>query len=102
MKLNLKCKIRFDTTTAFAAMVAGTQYSIQLEFKGPTMTSSNVQQGLKLNFPVCFINNAGDPSIGGPDQVLTSDVEFHILRDGTSSTGYAIQAILTNQRSNFA
>jgi hypothetical protein len=99
---NLKCNIRFDTTTAYDAMRAATKLSVQLEFKGPTLTGSAIRQGIKFNFPTCYINNAGDPSIGGPDQILSSDVDFHVLRDDTSNTGYAIQGVLTNQKTSYA
>jgi hypothetical protein len=98
----LKCKIRFDTTTAYAAMLNATQLSAQLEFLGPTLSGSAIRQGLKLNYPRIYVNNAGDPEIGGPDQILVSDVEFHVLRDDTTSTGYACQALVTNQKSNYA
>ena len=98
----LKCKIRFDTTTAFDAMMANTKLSAQLQFQGPTLTSSAIRQGVRFDYPVVYIKDAGDPQIGGPDEVLTSDVEFAVLRDDTSSTGYAVQGIVTNSKSSFA
>ena len=98
----LKCKIRFDTTTAYAAMLSATKLSAQLEFLGPTLTSSAIRQGIKLNYPTLYVNSAGDPEIGGPDQILTSDVEFHVLRDDTTNAGYALQALVTNQKSSYA
>ena len=99
---SLKCKIRFDTTTAFAAMIAATKLSVEAQFQGPTMTGSAIRQGLKFTFPTVYIANAGDPSIGGPDQPLTSDVEFQVLRDDTTSTGYLVQGVLTNQTASWA
>jgi hypothetical protein len=100
--LTLKCKIRFDTTTAYSAMLNATKLSAQLEFLGPTLSGSAIRQGIKLNYPTIYVNNAGDPSIGGPDEILTSDVEFHVLRDDTTTTGYAIQALVTNAKSSYA
>jgi hypothetical protein len=100
--LTLKCKIRFDTTTAYSAMLNATKLSAQLEFLGPTLTGSAIRQGIKMNYPTLYINNSGDPEIGGPDQILTSDVEFHVLRDDTTSTGYALQALVTNQKTSYA
>ena len=98
----LNCRIRFDTTTAFAAMINATKLSAQLEFLGPTLTSSAIRQGIKFNFPTLYVSDAGDPEIGGPDEVLTSNVVFHVLRDDTTSTGYAVQALVTNQKTNYA
>lgn len=99
---SLKLKLRFDTSTAFAAMIAGTKYSAELQFKGSTLTSSSIQQGVKFTFPTLYIKNSGDPTIGGPDQILMSEVEFDVLRDDTTTTGYALQAVVTNQKANYA
>lgn len=101
-QFNLKLKMRFDTTTAYAAMLAATKLSVQLDFQGPTMTSSAIRQKLRFNLPTCYIKNAGDPSIGGPDQLLMSDVEFDVLRDDTTSTGYAVQGVVTCQKASMA
>lgn len=102
MSFTLKTKIRFDTTTAYSAMLNATKLSAQLHFLGPTMTSSAIRQGIKFNLPTVYINNAGDPTIGGPDQILSSDVDFHVLRDDTTSTGYAVQAVVTCQKASMA
>lgn len=101
-QFKFKCKMRFDTTTAFDAMIAATQLSAQLEFLGPTFTSSAIRQGIRFNMPKLFIANAGDPQIGGPDEELMSEVEFQVLRDDSSATGYALQALVTNQKANYA
>jgi hypothetical protein len=100
--LTLKCKIRFDTTTAYSAMLNATKLSAQLEFLGPTLSGSSIRQGLKLNYPTLYINNSGDPEIGGPDEILSSEVEFHVLRDDTTTTGYAVQALVTNQKTSYS
>ena len=99
---NLKCKMRFDTLTAHAAMLASTKLSLQLSFQGPTMSGSSIRQQLKFNFPVVYINNAGEPSIGGPNEILSSDVDFHVLRQDDTTAGFACQAILTNQKATWA
>lgn len=97
----LKCKLRFNTTTAYSAMLNATKLSVQLDFRGPTLSSSAIRQGIRFNFPNTQITNSGDPQIGGPNEVLTSDVDFHVLRDDTTSTGYAVQAIVTNATSGW-
>lgn len=92
----LNMTVRFDTTTAYDAMLNGTQLACELEFKGPTLPSSAIQQGLKVQFPKVFVSDAGDPEVGGPDEILTSEITFHVLRDDSSAGGYAVRAILTN------
>lgn len=99
--IGLTLNIRFDTTTAWDAMQAGTQLSAQLEFAGATISGSAKQYGLLLNLPKIYVNEAGDPEIGGPDELLTSAVTFHVLHDDSSASGYAIQAVVTNEVANY-
>lgn len=94
-QFTLNLTIRFDTTTAFDAMMNATQLAAELHFLGPTLPSSSIRQGLKISFPKVFISESGDPEVGGPDEILTSEVAFHVLRDDSSSTGYAVRGILT-------
>jgi len=98
---SLNVNIRFDTTTAYDAMLAETQLAAEFEFLGDTLTTSTVRAGLKLQFPKVFISEAGDPEIGGPDEVLSSNVVFHVLRDDSSETGYAVRALLTNNIASY-
>lgn len=99
---SLRMKLRYDTTTAFDAMIASTKKSVQLEFLGPTMTGSSIRQRLRFTYPCVYVHNAGDPSIGGPNEILMSDVDLHVLRQNDTSSGYALQAILTNQMASLA
>lgn len=97
----LNMTIRFDTTTAYAAMMNETQLSAELEFTGPTMSGSAIREGLKFQFPKLHVSDGGDPEIGGPDEIIVSNVVFHVLRDDTSATGYAVRALLTNNLSAY-
>lgn len=97
----LKATIRFDTTTAFDAMIAGTRLAAEFEFLGNTMSTSVIREGIKLTMPYVVINDAGDPEIGGPNEMLTSEVTFKVLRDPTTS-GYAVKAFVTNNTSTYA
>ncbi len=94
--VELNFGIRFDTTTAYDAMVAGTKYALEAEFLGDTLTTSIIRQGLKFQFPKVVFAEASDPEIGGPDEILKVDVRAIALRDTTTSTGYAFRALLTN------
>ena len=100
--INLNFTMRFDTTTAYDAMLAETQLSAQLQFQGNTLTGSVIKEGLLLNFPVIYINEAGDPEIGGPDEVLTAEISCTVLRDVSSAAGYALNAVLTNLVATYA
>ncbi len=101
LDVGLKCNMRFDDLTAYNAMMAQTQLSAQLEFLGATIAGSKFPQMIRFNLPKVFIKNAGDPDVGGPDQVLKSAVEFEVLRDTTTTTGYAIQAVVRNKTATY-
>ena len=101
LDVELKATIRFDTLTAWSAMVNATQLSGQLEFLGPTMTTSVIRQGIKLNLPRLYVQDAGEPEVSDASGILTSEVTFHVLRDDTSATGYLIQALITNNKSSY-
>ena len=99
-QFELTCSMRFDTTTAFADMMAGNRLAAEFEFLGDTFTGSAVRRGLKMVMPYVVISNAGDPEIGGPNDVLTSEVTFAVLRDPTAG-GYAVKAYITNLAASY-
>lgn len=98
----LGATIRFDTTTAYDAMLAETVLAAEFEFQGDTISGSVAREGIKFRFPKVTISEAGDPEIGGPDEILKSDVVFNVLRDASSATGYAVQAVMTSDITSFA
>lgn len=100
-QFELKATIRFDTTTAYDAMIAGTRLAAEFFFQGDTMSGSNLRESIKITMPYVLISDAGDPEIGGPNEPLTSEVIFAVLRDPTSS-GYAVQAVVVNKTSTYA
>ncbi len=92
----LSLGIRFDTTTAYTAMLNQTELAAQLHFQSATaITGSVAKKSIRFNFQKLIVKDSGDPEISGPDQVLMATVAFNVLRD-ESATGYAVQAILTN------
>lgn len=101
-QFTLRAKMRFDTLTAWNAMRNATQLACELEFQGPTLGASAIRQGVKFRFPRVYVHMAGEPTIGGPNEVLTSDVEFHVLRQDDTTAGYACQALMTNKKASFA
>lgn len=100
-QFELKATLRFDTTTAYDAMMAGTRLAAEFFFEGSTMSGSKLKESIKLTMPYVVISDAGDPEIGGPNEVLTSEVSFAILRDPTTS-GYAVKAVVINDTSSYA
>jgi hypothetical protein len=93
--------MRFDTTTAYDAMMAGTRFSAEFMFEGSTMSGSKLRESIKMTMPFVLISDAGDPEIGGPNEPLTSEVMFAVLRDPTAS-GYAVKATVVNATSSYA
>lgn len=100
-QFELKATLRFDTTTAYDAMMAGTRFAAEFYFEGNTMSGSTLRESIKLTMPFVMISDAGDPEIGGPNEVLTSEVSFAVLRDPTTS-GYAVKAVVINDTSSYA
>lgn len=100
--LELTCKMRFDTSTAFTAMINANTLSAEFEFLGPTFTGSAIREGLKIQFPNLRIMDAGDPEIGGPDEVLTSEITFAVLRSLTTTGDFAVKGFITNTISSYA
>lgn len=99
-QFEFKATIRFDTSTAYAAMLAGTRLAAEVEFLGDTLSGSVAREGIKFTMPYVLITDSGDPEVGGPNDVLTSEVTFAVLRDPTSS-GYALKAVVTNLTANY-
>lgn len=100
-QIELKATIRFDTSTAYDAMMAGTRFAAEFFFQGDTMSSSNLRESIKLTMPYVLISDAGDPEIGGPSEPLTSEVTFAVLRDPTSG-GYMVKSVVVNKTSTYA
>lgn len=100
--ISLQCSMRFDTITAYNAMLNETQLAAQLQFIGPTLSGSSLRNQLTFNMPRIYVSDAGDPEIGGPDEIIKSEVVFTVLRDDSSAGGYAIQGVARNKTSTYA
>jgi len=100
-QFELSCSVRFDTTTAYDAMMAGTRFAAEFQFQGPTMTGSSLRESIKFTMPYVVIADAGDPEIGGPNEPLVSEITFAVLRDPTTS-GYAVQSVVLNKTNSYA
>lgn len=100
-QFELTASIRFDTTTAFDAMMAGTRLAAEFYFEGATMSGSTLRESIKITMPRVYVSDAGDPEIGGPGDPLVSEVSFAVLRDPTTS-GYAVRATIINKTNSYA
>ena len=97
----LSVTMRFDTTTAYAAMLNETELSAQLMFEGPTLSGSVLKQFIRIGLPRVYIKDAGDPEIGGPDEILQASVSFLVMQQETAS-GYAAKMITRNKTASYA
>lgn len=100
-QFELSCTVRFDTSTAYDAMINGTRLAGEFEFLGDTLTGSKFPEGLKVTMPNLRVIDAGDPEVGGAGDILVSTVKFAVLRDPTTS-GYAVKAFVTNAATTYA
>lgn len=100
-QFELMATLRFDTTTAFDAMMAGTRLAAELQFEGATLPGSSLRESIKITMPYVFVSDAGDPEIGSPNDPLTSEVVFAVLRDPTTG-GYAVRAVVINDVASYA
>lgn len=94
--------MRFDTLTAYNAMLNETQLAAQLAFVGGTYTSSVLRRQIAIDMPKIFISDAGDPEIGGPDEILKAEISAVVLRDTSSATGYATRMRVYNKTTSYA
>lgn len=99
-QFELTATIRFDTLTAYDAMMNGTRLAAEFQFDGPTLTGSTLRESIKITMPYVLISDAGDPEVSSPQDPLTSEVTFAILRDPTTS-GYAVRAVVVNNTSSY-
>ncbi len=92
--------MRFDTLTAYSAMLNETNLAAQLSFQGATYSGSTIRREMQINMPSIYIMDAGDPEIGGPDEILKSEVSCVVMRDKTSG-GYAVQMKTFNKTTSY-
>jgi hypothetical protein len=94
MKISLNAEMKFTTTTAYDAMMAGTELRGQLFFEGSTISGTAVRRSVLFEFGKVQVKEGSVPEIGGPDDLLKSKVSFDVLRN--IAAGYAIKATVVN------
>lgn len=101
-EFTLDVELRFDTTTAYDALLANTQFSAECEFTGTTLTGSKFQRSVKFQWPKLIVKEANLPEVSGPDEMLMTKVSFAVMRDDSSAGGYPVRAIVRNLTANYA
>lgn len=97
----LKVSMRYDTLTAYNAMLNETQLSAQMVFQGSTITGSKFPYAIQVDLPRLYVSDAGDPEIGGPDEILKADVTFTVLQANDTTTGYACKMTTRNTTASY-
>lgn len=95
---------RFDTTTVFDRMLQSTQGAVELYFAGATITASSAVDALyecTIRFPKVFYN-AADPTLDGPNEVLTVEIPLDVVTDNpNTTTGKDIGITFKNQIASY-
>lgn len=97
----LKVGMRWDTLTAYNAMLNETGLAAQMSFQGPTITGSKLPYEMRIDLPRVYIKDAGDPEVSGPDEILKSEITFMVLQDNSTTTGYACKTMTRNTTASY-
>lgn len=97
-EVTLKVSQRFDTSTTYNRMVDNTTGSVQLFFRGESI-SAEYFKDLTITLPNVRIKNS-EPLVEGANEVLKSDLEYDVLISGNpgTSTSRDIGMTLRNAR----
>ena len=86
---------RFDTTTTYNRFIQGTQGSVELVFTGQSISAEH-NNGMTIRLPKVF-QNSSDPELGGPGDILASEIPFDVIVDNpNTTTGRDIGISFTN------
>lgn len=94
-EVEFKITNRFDTTTTWLRFIQATQGSVELKFVGQAI-SAEYNNEMTIRLPKVF-NVAGDPEIGGAEEILTTEIPFDVLlNDAGTTTGRDIGVTIKN------
>lgn len=95
---------RFDTTTAYQRMLQATQGSVELFFRGATITSSSAVDAFyecTIRFPKVYYQ-AADTVLEGANEVLTMEIPLDVVSDnGFTTTGKDIGITFKNEIASY-
>lgn len=99
--IELTINQRWDTTTTYNRFIQATQGSIEFVFTGQSISAEHNNK-LTIRLPKVF-QNSSDPEIGGPDELLNSEISFDVLNDNpNTTTGKAIGVTFINAITTYA
>ena len=91
---------RWDTTTNYNRFIQATIGSVRLQFVGASITSEHSHR-LQIDMPKVYMNTP-DPEIGGPGEVLQSEITFDVIvDDDNTTTGKDIGMTLINDIASY-
>lgn len=90
-EIELTVTQRFDTTTAYNRFIQATAGAVELLFSGQSI-SAEYNNEMTIRLPNVYVNSP-DPEIGGPDEILSSEITFDVV--GTT-TGRDIGVTIRN------
>jgi hypothetical protein len=91
---------RWDTTTNYARFIQATMGAAQLVFTGAQIVSG-VNYKATFVMPKLYMNSP-DPEIGGPGEVLQSEITFDVLvSDDNTTTGKDIGVTFVNNTASY-
>ena len=94
-EIEFKITQRFDTSTTFDRFIQATQGAAELFFSGESITAEHNHE-MTIRMPKLF-NNTPEPELGGPDEILSSEITFDVLNnDPNTTTGRAIGLTVQN------
>lgn len=82
--IELKITQRFDTTTTLDRHLQATTGAVELLFTGESITATNTYE-MRFRFPKVYQNSA-DPELGGPDDILKSEISYDVIVDNPNTT----------------
>ena len=75
--------MEFLNLTAYQRFTANTQAAINAKWTAATAIEGSTYPYLEIDIPKARFDAGGDPQVGGPD-VLTQEIPFKVLYDGTN------------------
>lgn len=93
---------RWDTSTNYNRFLDSTEGAVRLDFQGTTITSSStLPYRWVIDMPKLYMNTP-DPEVGGPGEVLQSEIAFDVVHsDPNTTTGKAIGMTIWNTRNAY-
>lgn len=98
-EVEFKIKQRFDTTTTYDRFINNTAASVELKFTGATITADK-NYSIEIRLPKVYARS-GDPTVGGADEILQSEISYDVLMNTATSAGREIGITVINNVASY-